>query len=409
MKITKIEHKHEDKIYRVAAYARVSTLKEEQEESYETQIEYYTRLIKSTDGWEFAGMYSDRGITGLSASKRPGFMQMIEDGLNGAFDILLVKSISRFARNSLEAQLYVHKLKEKGIEIRFEREAISSMDPTTEMIFNFMTAIAQEESRSISANCILALEKRAEKGDRKLGPNRVFGYTQKDGKLVPNDEAWIPKQVLEEYADGVPVSEILEHVNAKGARTQFSRTEIKYNTVNRIINNEIYVGDRIIQKEPHINYLTKKPDPSIEYHTVYVENAHEAIVSREVWNKVQERKNNTAAGKPPKPKPEKCIHNTHFMYGKIYCGECGAPFIRDVWRSRDKEKTKHFMWTCKGRRRKENDCCNTSVSEEELFRVLTETIGIKWPGYENCTAETFYCIERVEVFFDRHIEVTIYE
>ena len=409
MKITKIEHKQENKIYRVAAYARVSTLKEEQEESYETQIEYYTRLIQSTVGWEFAGMYADKGITGLSAAMRPGFMQMIEDGLNGGFDILLVKSISRFARNSLEAQLYVHKLKEKGVEVRFEREAISSMDPTAEMIFNFMTAIAQEESRSISANCILALEKKAEKGERKLGPNRVLGYTQQDGELVPNQDAWIPKQALEEYAAGVPVSEILEHLNAKGAKTQFSKTDIKFSTINRIINNEIYVGDRIIQKEPHINYLTKKPDPTIDYHTVYVENAHEPIVSRETWNKVQERKKKTAQGKPPKPKKEKCVHNAHFMYGRIYCGECGTPFIRDVWRARDQEKTKHIIWTCRGRRRKEVDCVNLSVPEEELFRTLAETIDIAWPGYENCTVETFKSIKRVDIFYDRHIEVTVSE
>ena len=137
---------------KVAAYARVSTLSEEQEESYETQVKYYTSMIEATEGWGFVGIYADQGITGTSAAKRPQFLRMLEDAREGKMNLILCKSISRFSRNFAEAEKYVHELKSINVEIRFEKEGISSFDPGSDLIFSLMAAMAQEESRSISEN-----------------------------------------------------------------------------------------------------------------------------------------------------------------------------------------------------------------------------------------------------------------
>ena len=202
MEIIPVENKRKKKKPRVAAYARVSTLTEEQESSYESQVEYFTTLIRNNPNWEFVEVYADQGKSGLRASKRPNFLRMIEDAKAGKIDIILVKSISRFGRNSLEAQEFAHLLKEYDVEVRFEREELSTFDPQAEMVFNFLTAVAEEESRSIRENTIWTYRRLAEQGIRHIGNNRVLGYDEVDGVLTPNDQAWIPKLIFERFAEG---------------------------------------------------------------------------------------------------------------------------------------------------------------------------------------------------------------
>ena len=175
MRVRKVCSEREQRKLNVAAYARVSTLSEEQDESFETQVEYYTTLISNTEAWNLVDIYADHGKSGLSADKRPGFQRMFRDAMAGKIDKILVKSISRFGRNSLEAETYVHKLKEKGVEVFFEREGISSFNPQSDMVFSFLAAVTQEESKSISQNIRWTYEKLAEKGIRHLGNNRVLG------------------------------------------------------------------------------------------------------------------------------------------------------------------------------------------------------------------------------------------
>ena len=314
MKVRRIAPKQQFRQKRVAAYARVSTLKEEQEESFETQVAYYTSLIEKNADWEFAGIFSDQGFSGVSAEKRPGFQKMIKSADNGDIDLILVKSISRFARNAIEAQEYLRMLKNLNVEVRFERERLSSFDQTAEMTFNMLAAMAQEESHAISRRMRWSLDKRAEKGERKIA--RVFGYDVKNGELMPNRDAKVVKEIFKLYSEGYSTSEISEILVKKHG------TEISYSTVTKILKNEIYVGDRHIQKNAPQNYLTKKPDDTVSYDSYYVKDNHEGIVSRELWEKVQERING--------PRRHR---NSHFMYTEYYLLTERLPEIKEWYGS----------------------------------------------------------------------------
>ena len=304
---------------KVAAYARVSTLSEDQEESYETQVRYYTNLIEATEGWELVEIYADQGITGTSASKRPQFLRMLDDARTGKINLILCKSISRFSRNFVEAQKFVHELKAINVEIRFEKEGISSSDPGSDLVFSLMAAIAQEESRSISENVKWSYRKKAENGIRHIGNNRMLGYDEIDGKLTPNKDAWIPRMIFEEYAAGIAPSEIIEHLTEKGAQRLRSEQPFKWSSALVILKNEIYVGDRLIQKAPPLNFLTKKPDVMEAYDSKFIRNEHEAIISRAVWDKAQER---LKKGRESREKGLSIRRASHFLYGKVYCPRC---------------------------------------------------------------------------------------
>ena len=248
MEITVIPTTNEQEKINVAAYARVSTLTEEQEESFETQVSYYTTLIQKNPRWNFVEVYADNGRSGLSASKRPEFMRMIDDALAGKIQLILVKSISRFGRDSLEAQTYVHMLKEHNIEVRFERENISSFNAQADMIFNFMTAIAEQESKSISDNVRWTYEKLGKQGIRHIGSNRLLGYDEKKGVLVPNEDAWIPELIFIEYAKGTSLADISRLIEEYGGKRMRSKNGFNAGTLLAILQNEIYVGDHRIQK-----------------------------------------------------------------------------------------------------------------------------------------------------------------
>lgn len=352
----------------MAAYARVSTLSEDQEESYETQVRYYTNLIESTEGWGLAGIYADQGITGTSALKRPQFLQMLEDARAGKINLILCKSISRFSRNFVEAQKYVHELKAINVEIRFEKEGISSFDPSSDLVFSLMAAIAQEESRSISENVKWSYRRMAEEGIRHIGNNRMLGYDEVDGKLTPNTEAWIPRMIFEEYAAGTSMNQIMQLLNEKGARRMRSKGMFDATAIAVILKNEGYVGDRLIQKTAPRNYLTKKPDPMEAYDSKYVRGDHEAIVSREIWDKVQER---LKEEKKQRDRGLFADHRSHFLYGKLFCAECGEPYRR--YTAQITSGT-HKVWRCRGRVNK-NGCRNKQIDEEILLAAIQNASG----------------------------------
>lgn len=289
MKIYRIASRREGRKLRVAAYARVSTGAEEQAESYETQINYYTRLIRQNAAWEYAGVYADRAKTALSAERRPAFQRMIADAKARAFDLLLVKSISRFARNAADAQEYVHLLKACGVEARFEAEGISSFDPAAEMMFNLLAAVAQQESKNKSEYVRWTYRKLAERGVRHIGNNRVLGYDEVMGVLTPNDDAWIVKMIFERYAAGASVPQIAKALNEAGAKRLRSDRPFTASVIYPMLRNEIYVGDRLLQKSPPRDYLTKKPDAAIPYMSRYIARDHEAIIDAGTWRIVQAR------------------------------------------------------------------------------------------------------------------------
>jgi DNA invertase Pin-like site-specific DNA recombinase len=373
MIVRRIAPQRELRKLRVAAYARVSTALVEQVESFETQVDYYTRLIEQNTNWEFAGIYADAHHSGTSAKHRPEFQRMIADAEAGKIDVIMVKSISRFARNVVDAQRYVHQLKEHNVEVRFEKEAISSTDPASEMMFNILAAIAQEESRNRSEQVKWGYRKRAEQGIRRIGNNRVLGYDEVDGVLTPNQDAWIVKVVFEQYAAGVAMRETLARVNQCGAKRLRSDKPFNAASLIRILTNEVYVGDRLLQKSAPQNYLTKRPESTVGYKSYYLSDVHQPLIDRTLWEKSQARLE--------RQKEEKVrgLHKragAHFLYGSIFCADCGAPYKR---RTISADAGVYKAWNCSERQkgRKGNGCKNAVVKEDKLLLDIAAEMGMQ--------------------------------
>lgn len=361
-------------VKRVAAYARVSTVQEDQELSFETQNQYYTSMIENTPGWQLVKIYSDQGVTGLSAAKRPGFLQMIADAQAGLIDIVLCKSVSRFSRNFAEAQKFVHLLKGIGIEVRFEKEGISTFDSGSDLLFSTMAAVAQEESRSISENVKWAYKRKAEQGIRHLGSNRILGYDEIDGHLTPNDNASTVHLIFEKYADGASVSQIIRLLASIGSHTLRGHDSFSYGQIMAILKNNTYTGNRTLQKTPHKNYLTKKPDPLEPYQSKTILNDHSAIIGRDLWDAVQERlqseEQKRAAG-------IRTRSGTNAFYGRVICIACGLPYRRITYKERDGSLRR--VWKCAGRLK--GICSNRTIPEEAVARALSEQDTISVPAF----------------------------
>ena len=370
MKITRIPRVRDQHKKRVAAYCRVSTTLEEQEESYEAQLDYYTRIIQAHEDWDFAGVYSDEK-SGTKASNRPGFQRLIKDSLNGKVDYILVKSISRFSRNIVDCQKYANLLHGNGVDVHFDKENLDTADPSCTMMFSFLSAIAQDESRSISENVKWGYRERFKRGEYNLGNNRILGYDCVEGKLVPNQDADAVRMIFHMYLEGKSIEEIRRLLTDYGIRTKKGQP-LSHNNILYILQNETYVGDKLLQKQPPKDFLTKKPDERTQYESHYLENDHEAIVSRDIWDAVQilvhQRKELTAA-------VGRIGGRTHFLYGKLFCGECGEPMTRRTLNGFKGEK--HKVWTCRDRHqgRKGNGCKCRNVDENDLLAAISERMG----------------------------------
>ncbi|HPK26060.1 MAG TPA: recombinase family protein, partial [Candidatus Hydrogenedentes bacterium] len=297
MKVTKVYGELAQKKKRVAAYCRVSTDTTGQQESYDTQLRYYKTLIPANHDWEFAGVYADEGRSGTSAKHRPEFLRLMQDAEQGQIDIILTKSISRFARNVVDCQRYVKDLKSRGVEVRFEREGISSMDASADFIFSMLATVAQEESRSISENVRWRYAKDFEKGVYRLGGNRILGYDMgDDGKLTPNGDAWIIKKVFDNFLAGMNYTEIAADLDAAGAKRLRSDKPYTAERIRRILQNEYYVGDMLLRKNAPKDFLTKRPIHA-DYTSYYIRDAHVGIIDRNTWEQAKEKLDAVAADK----------------------------------------------------------------------------------------------------------------
>lgn len=391
MKIHHIPSIHQRNKKRVAAYCRVSTDLRSQEESFETQVRYYENYIAQNDKWVLAGIYADEGVSATDAAKRPQFMQMISDAMEGKIDLILSKSISRFSRNVVDCRRYAWQMRSKGVEVYFEKERLSTLDASSEMIFSMMAAIAQDESRSISQNIRWGYEKRFAQGIHHLGNRRVLGYDEVNGVLTPNEDAWIVRMAFELFNQGMAYQKIAEVITAAGGKRMRGSTAFSASSIQSIVGNEIYVGDRMLQKRPPQHYLTKKPDPNAQYQTYYWRDTHEGIIDRETWEKAQavldERKRDRISGVYKKTSA------THFLYGKVFCAKCGAPYKRRTLSGGTAEGVSvyHKVWNCRERQKGKagNGCRNASVAEEELLRRISEALGWEWKGAEEFDTERF--------------------
>lgn len=352
---------------RVAGYARVSTEQEEQQNSYKTQLDYYTRYINSRSDWEFAGMYSDEGITGTSTKKREGFNNMINDALDGKIDMIITKSVSRFARNTVDTLSTVRKLKSAGIEVYFEKENIYTLDSKGELLLTILSSLAQEESRSISENTTWGQRKRMADGHGCVGFSHFLGYDRgPNGEFVINEEqAKIVKRIFYEYLDGKSSVDIARRLTADGIKTVTGKDKWDTTTVLSILRNEKYKGDCLMQKYYINDYLEKKLVKNKgELQQYYVENHHDPIVSAEVFDRVQ-----ILLSKKGRKKKSSAARDFSSM---IICGDCGEFYGSKVWHSNSKYRK--IIYRCNAKYKGEK-CGTEAIDEERLKTIFVEAIN----------------------------------
>lgn len=317
---------------RVAAYARVSTEQDEQQSSYETQVNFYTNYIQSNPDWEFAGIYSDKGISGTNTKHREGFNHMIKDALAGKIDLILTKSISRFARNTVDSLVTIRKLKEKGVEVYFEKENIYSLDSKGELMLTIMSSIAQEESRSISENVTWGKRKSMADGKVYVARRGFLGY-KLDGNgniVIDEEEAKIVREIYNLFLNGNTIRNICLILDSRNISTPKKNKNWSVSTVKSILTNEKYKGDALLQKSYAVDFLNKKRRKNTgELPQYYVEGSHPAIISPEIFDLVQTELNT-----------RDCARNrrTSIFSSKIICGECGCYYGRKVKNSKSKSK-----------------------------------------------------------------------
>lgn len=370
MKVIKIPRKRDQRKKRVAAYCRVSTVLEKQEESFEAQVSYYSIYIETHREWEFAGIYSDEK-SGTKAENRQGFQKLIQDALEGKIDYILVKSISRFSRNIVDCQKYVNLLKTNGVYVRFEKEGLDTADESSSMVFSFLSVIAQNESKTISDNVKWGYRQRFKRGEYNLGNNRIFGYDTVDGKLVPNRDADAVRLIFTMASEGMYYKKIAQALREAGIAGR-SQKPLTSNGIRYILTNEAYIGDKKLQKTVPVDFLTKRPEKGTAHDSFYVTGDHEAIIDQELWKIVQTnaetRKTEKEAG------IKRRDSRSHCLFGKIVCAECGAPMTRRTLRcsSSPQNRKTYKAWICKERHlgKYGNGCKNRSVREEDLIERI---------------------------------------
>ena len=373
--------KQEVKRIRVAAYCRVSTAQEDQETSYEAQVAYFTKLITENPSWQLAGIYADDGISGTDMKKRDNFNAMMERCLqkDGDIDLILTKSISRFARNTVDCLSCIRKLKERNIAIYFEKEHINTLESTGELLITILSSQAQEESRNISENVKWGLKRKYEKGEVLV--RRMFGYGKGiDGQLhIIPEEAEIVRLIYAKYLEGESLNSIARILKEKGIKTIRGNTEWNVNSIRTILINEKYIGDAMAQKTFTTDYLTKaRKENQGELQKYYVENAHEAIIPREVFYKVQEelhQRANIYKKSSKKETESKGKHSGKYALSKItLCKKCGCEYRRQIW---SKYGEKKAVWRCENRLRNGTRYCKDSPTIEEsvLHRAVLHAIN----------------------------------
>ncbi len=366
---------------RVAAYARVSTNLPEQLTSYEAQVEYYERYIKNHDGWDFAGIYTDEGVTGCSTARRAGFNEMITDALNGKIDLIITKSVSRFARNTVDTLSTIYKLRDRNVECYFEKENIYSFDSKCDLMLTFMSGIAQQESRAISENTTWGQRVRFSQGKVSFAYSTFLGYDMgADGKLVINEEqAAIVRKIYGMFIRGDTYCSIARKLTEAGIPTVTGKSLWRDKIVKSILTNEKYKGDAILQKTYTVDFLNKKVkknDGLVPQY--YIKENHPPIIPPEIFDKVQrmieERKNKNSR-----------VSGASVFSGKVFCGSCGGAFGPKVWHSNDKYR--RVIFQCNNKFKNEKKCSAPHLTESELKELFVNAVNKIMPQKEQLKAD----------------------
>ena len=370
-KITKIEPKIKALPQRkkVAAYARVSMETERLHHSLSAQVSYYSELIQKNPEWQYAGVYADEGITGTSTMKRPEFQRMMADCEAGKIDIILTKSISRFARNTVDSLTTIRKLKENGVECYFEKENIWTFDGKGELLITIMSSIAQEESRSISENCTWGQRKRFADGKVTVPFHRFLGYDRgPNGELIVNQqEAETVRRIYRLFLQGLTYNGIAKQLTNDGIKTPGGKDHWSISTVKSILGNEKYKGDALLQKSYTVDYLTKKTKVNEgEIPQYYVEGDHEAIIAPETFDLVQREMKKRGNGI--------MYHSgVHVFSSKIRCGQCGSFYGSKVWQSNSKYRK--TIWRCNHKYDGGTKCTTPAIDDSEVKTAFLSAVN----------------------------------
>ena len=350
-------------------------------------------------------MFADRGITGTNTKNRENFNRMIDLALNGGIDIILTKSISRFARNTVDTLQTVRELKAVGVEVRFEKENLHTFDPKCEMILTIMSSLAQEESRSISENVRWGKQKSMRDGKVSLAYSRFLGYKKgADGRPeIVEEEAAIIRKIYDLFLSGKTINEIAATLTSMGVLTPAGRTKWSASTVRSILSNEKYKGEALLQKTFTVDYLTKEVRRNNgEVPSVRVRNSHEPIIEPEVFDRVQSMLATSA-------KRRAKVRTKLPFAGKLICGDCGSFYGHKVWRLRSTGE--HYnVWYCNHKYDGDKTCDSPRLRDEEVkaaFEKMLQKCGDPNPVY---TDERWNkLVESVKVCRGGHLIFTLTE
>ena len=370
---------------RVAAYCRVSTDSEEQANSYEAQKRYYQQKIAETPDWELAGIYADRGISGTSMRKRENFNQMLRACRRGKIDLIVTKSLSRFARNTVDCLETVRMLKANGIGVLFEKENINTLTESSEFLITLFSGFAQAESESLSKNIIWGRQKSMEAGYVPFQYNRLLGYRKAaDGRPeIEPQGAETVRRIYKRYLDGASLDQIQQELIADNIPTAAGVQKWSKQVIRNILTNEKYIGDALLQKTFVTDCISKRVKKNRgERAMYYVENNHPAIIPREVFTAVREEMARRAGKRKvlqKRGKTEQGKYSAKYALSELLvCGECGSPYKRCTW---TRKGIKQIVWRCVSRLEFGTKYCHTSPTVEEgklhaaILSALNEFAG----------------------------------
>ena len=354
---------------KVAAYARVSTDSEEQLTSYEAQVSYYTDYIKGRADWEFVKVYTDEGISGVSTKGRLGFQSMVEDALAGKIQLIITKSVSRFARNTVDSLTTIRKLKEHNVECYFEKENIWTFDTKCELLLSIMSSISQEESRSISENVTWGCRKKMADGKFSMAYSSFLGYDKgEDGKLVINPEqAETVRLIYRLFLEGMTPYSIAKHLTSLGIKSPMGKDKWNGSTVAQILSNEKYKGDALLQKTFCADFLTKrsvKNEGQIPMY--YIEDDHEAIIEPRLFDIVQEEMKRRAESGYR-------YSGVSIFSSKLKCADCGHWYGAKVWQSNSRYRK--TIYRCNFKFKNPEKCGTPHLTEVDIKRMFTEAVN----------------------------------
>lgn len=368
------ESSREIRKLRVAAYCRVSTELEQQQSSYDIQIEYYTRHIMQNPNWIFAGVFADDGRSATNTFRRDDFNQLMDQCLKGKVDMVITKSISRFARNTVDCISWVRKLKEKNVAVYFEKENLNTLDDSTEMILTILSSQAQEESRAISTNVKWGYARKFEKGESTRQRSYGFRKAPTGEMCIVEEEAAVIRNMARWFLDGDSLERIKHRLEDAGIETTTGKKIWSTGTIYNILINEKIMGDVLLQKTFTADYLTKRRvKNSGQQKQYYVKNHHEAIIPKTVYYKIQEeiaRRSSLKKDGTRKGKTAQGVYSSKYaLTGIMVCNECGAHYRRTTWAKNGK---KVIVWRCINRLEHGTKRCHESPTLKE--EVIQEAI-----------------------------------